>query len=210
VRRAVSVLAVLIAVLGWSAAPALAQGDSPGQPAAAAANGARVTPAGVVPPPGYVIGPDDRLSIVFWREKDLSADVAVRPDGRISLPLINEVQAAGLTPDELRVSVTEAAGKYVTDPTPTVVVLEINSRKVFITGEVAKPGPYPLVAPTTVLQLIATAGGLREYADSKNIRILRTEKGHPVSYRFNYNDVSQGKYLGQNIELKPGDTIVVR
>jgi polysaccharide export outer membrane protein len=149
------------------------------------------------------------LSIIVWREKDLSADVAVRPDGKISLPLLNDVQAAGLTPEQLRLQLTEAAGKLIEEPNVTVVVKEINSRKVFVMGQVAKPGPYPLTGPSTVLQIIATAGGLLEYADEKNIRIMRTENGKPLSLKFNYKDVAEGKNLKQNIELKPGDTIIV-
>lgn len=166
-------------------------------------------PTGVTPPPDYVIGPDDVLTVVFWREKDMTADVAVRPDGMISLALLNDVQASGLTPEQLRAKITEAAGKFFEDPTVSVVVKAINSRKVFITGMVNKQGPYPLAAPTTVLQLISMAGGLLEYADEKNIRILRYENGKPVTFVFNYKDVSKGKNLKQNIELKPGDTIIV-
>lgn len=163
----------------------------------------------VTVPPDYVIGTDDVLTIVFWREKDLSAEVVVRPDGKVSLPLLNEVPAAGLTPEQLRLEVTEAAAQLIEEPTVTVIVKQINSRKVFITGQIAKPGPYPLGAPTTVLQLISMAGGVLDFADSKNISIVRVEKGQPVSYRFNYNDVSRGKKLEQNILLKPNDTIVV-
>jgi len=164
---------------------------------------------GVTATPDYVIGPDDVLNVVFWRDKDISAEVAVRPDGRISLPLLNDIQAGGLTPLELRARITEEAKRYVEDPNVTIVVRQINSRKVFVTGEVAKPGPYMLTGPTTVLQMIATAGGLREYADAKNIVIMRVEAGRTVSYGFNYNDVAKRKNLRQNIELKPGDTIIV-
>ena len=166
-------------------------------------------PVGVPTPADYVIGPDDVLAVVFWREKDMSVEVAVRPDGKISLPLLNDVQASGLTPEQLRVQLTEAASKFFEEPTVTVVVKEIHSRKVFVTGQVAKPGPYPLSGPTTVLQLIAMAGGLLEYADSKNIVVMRQEEGRPVSYRFNYKDVVKRRNLKQNIELKPGDTIIV-
>ena len=163
----------------------------------------------IATPPGYVIGPDDVLTIVFWREKDLSGDVAVRPDGRISLPLINEITAAGLTPEQLRVALTKAADQYVEEPTVTVIVKAINSRKVFITGQVAKPAPYPLIGPTTVLQLITIAGGLMEYADSENIGVVRTVDGKSTRLRFNYKDVIKGKNLAQNIELRPGDQVVV-
>lgn len=168
-----------------------------------------VVPAGVVTPPDYVIGPDDVLAIVFWREQDLSSEVAVRPDGKISLPLLNDIQASGLTPEQLRGSLTQAATRYVEDPAVTVVVKAINSRKVFITGEIGKPGPYPLSGPTTVLQLIAMAGGVDEYAKSDRVVVMRTENGKTVSHRFNYKQVTQGKNLQQNIELKPGDTVIV-
>jgi polysaccharide export outer membrane protein len=168
-----------------------------------------VVPAGIATPADYVIGPDDVLGIVFWREQDLSSEVTVRPDGKISLPLLNEIQATGLTPEQLRSNLTQAANRYVEDPAVTVVVKAVNSRKVFITGQVNKPGPYPLSAPTTVLQLLATAGGVQEYAKAERIVVMRTENGKTVSHKFNYKQVSQGKNLQQNIELKPGDTIVV-
>jgi polysaccharide export outer membrane protein len=164
---------------------------------------------GITPPSDYVIGPNDQLLILFWREKDLSADVLVRPDGKISLPLLNDVQAGGLTPEQLRVKVTEAAQRFVEDPNATVVVRQINSRKVFITGEVEKPGEYVLAGPTTVLQLIATAGGLKEYADREKIVVLRTENGREEALKFNYQQVVRQQNPKQNITLKPGDTVIV-
>jgi len=186
----------------------LAQQTLPkGVASSTAAPAAAVT--GVTPPPDYIIGPSDQLSIVFWREKELSADVLVRPDGKISLPLLNDVQAGGLTPEELRVKVTEAALRFVEDPNATVVVRQINSRKVFITGEVVKPGEYALAGPTTVLQLIATAGGIKEYADKEKIVILRTENGRETVLKFNYQQVVKQQKPAQNITLKPGDTVVV-
>ena len=166
-------------------------------------------PAAAPLPAGYVIGPEDVLAILYWKDKDMSTEVAVRPDGRITLPLLNDVQAAGLTPDELRDQLMKASAKYIEDPNVTVVVKTINSRKVFITGMVAKSGNYPLTAPTTVMQLIAMAGGIQEFADSKNILVVRNENGRPVSYRFNYKEVLKRKNLKQNIELKPGDTVIV-
>jgi polysaccharide export outer membrane protein len=170
---------------------------------------AQVPPVGITPPADYVIGADDVLTIVFWREKDLSGDVTVRPDGIISVPLINEIKAAGLTPDQLRQKLVEAAAKYIADPNAVVVVKQINSRKVFITGMVNKIGAHPLTAPMTVLQLIATAGGLVQFADEENIVVVRTEKGRQVSYRFNYKEVSKRKKLEQNIWLQPGDQVIV-
>jgi polysaccharide export outer membrane protein len=186
-----------------SAIPAFAQTQNAG------AKPAPALPAGVTPPAGYIIGPDDQLSVVYWREKDMSADVVVRPDGLISLPLLNDVQASGLTPEQLRAAITKGATKFVEEPTVSVVVKAINSRRVFITGQVAKPGPYPLGAPTTVLQLITIAGGVAEYADKDKIIVLRNENGKQTTFKFNYEHVTKGKNLAQNIELKPGDTVVV-
>lgn len=181
---------------------------TPIAPATSAAGGGVSAP--LAPPPDYVIGPDDVLSIVFWRENDLSAEVVVRPDGRVSIPVINEVVAMGLTPEQLRLKVTSAANRYMEDPSVSVVVKEIKSRRVFIMGQVAKPGPVPLMAPMTVMQLIAIAGGLQEFAKEKDIVILRQEPGgRQSSIRFNYRDIVNRKNLRQNIELKPGDTVVV-
>lgn len=160
-------------------------------------------------PADYIIGPEDVLSVVYWRDKDMTGDVAVRSDGKISLPLLNDVQAAGLTPIQLRDRLVEASKEYFEDPAVSVGVKQMNSRKVFITGEVFKPGPYPLVGPTTVLELISLAGGLKDYANRKNILIVRNENGRPTSYLFNYKDVVSRKNLTQNIELKPHDTVIV-
>ena len=147
-----------------------------------------------------MIGPEDVLSIVFWRDKDMSADVVVRPDGKISLPLLNDVQAAGLTPGSARApSIEKAAAKYVADPNATVIVKEINSRKVSSPGNVVKAGTYPLNGDMTVLQLIALAGGLQEYADAKNIvDHAQGERQGRVSQVQLQGRVS-GKNLQQNI-----------
>ncbi|PYR93359.1 MAG: hypothetical protein DMF84_10240 [Acidobacteria bacterium] len=162
-----------------------------------------------VTPPGYLIGPEDVLAILFWNDKTISGDVVVRPDGKITTPLLNDIQAAGLTPDELRVRLNEEASHYIEDPNATVVVKQINSRKVFITGEVEKAGAYTLTGPMTVLQLVANAGGFKEYARRDRIVIMRTEAGQQVQLAFDYNAVVRGKKLQQNVELKPGDTVVV-
>jgi polysaccharide export outer membrane protein len=185
--------------------PVYAQQPTPNASAEAPAT----TSASLPLPAGYLIGADDLLSIVFWRDKDMSADVVVRPDGRISLPLLNDVQAAGLTPDQLRAELMKAAAKFVADPNATVVVKEIRSRKVFITGNVMKPGTFPLTGEMNVLQLIALAGGLQEYADSKNILIMRKEGAQSQAFKFNYKDVTKQKNVEQNISLKPGDTVIV-
>jgi len=227
-RGKASAVSLAVAALLPSPAPAQ-QPAAPQQPATATSAPvsapAPVTPAGTTPaapagtaapkvpvlevPADYTIGPDDILTVTVWREKDLSADVVVRPDGRITLPLANDVLAQGLTPDGLRERVTEALSKFVEDPSVTVVVKQINSRRVFVTGQVGKPGPYPLSAPTTVLQQLSIAGGLGEFAESKRILIMRSENGLQKAFKFNYNDVIKGKNLSQNILLKPGDTIVV-
>ena len=191
---------------GKPAAPPL---PNPVAPAAPARPAAPVAPAGVVLPPDYVIGPDDVLTVVFWREKDLSSEVTVRPDGRISIPLLQDVDAAGLTPEQLRDKLNLQAVRFVEDPNVTVVVKEIHSRRVYITGQVAKPGPYLLTSRATIVQLIAMAGGLLEFADSKNVILIRTENATPVSYRFNYKEVLDRKNLKQNLDLKPGDTVIV-
>jgi polysaccharide export outer membrane protein len=170
---------------------------------------APVVPAGVDLPAGYVVGPEDVLTIIVWREKDLSNDVTVRPDGRITLPLINDVVAQGLTPDQLRDLLKTQFDKYVEDSSVSVVVKQINSRKVFITGMVGKPGAYPLTATISVLQLISMAGGLNEFARAKEIVVMRTENGAPKAIKFNYEDVRKGRKLQQNIELRPGDTVLV-
>ena len=205
---------VLVLVVVTMASVSLrAQGQQPAPsaqsipPAAAAAAAPRPTDPPL--PPGYVIGPDDVLSVVYWRDKHLSAEARVGPDGRLALPLINEVVAAGLTPEQLQKRITEESKKYMEDANITIVVREINSRRVFIVGEVAKAGPYPLISSMTVMQLISVAGGLRDYANSKNITIMRNEGDRQVSLKFNYKEVAAGKNLAQNIELKPGDTVVV-
>ena len=205
----------LAGVLLLSGVTSVAHAQGPPQASQPAASSSRnATPpadlqTGVPLPADYVIGADDVLMIFFWREKDLTGDVTVRPDGRITVPLINDIEAAGLTPDQLRSRVTQAATKFVQDPTVTVVVKQINSRKVFITGQIAKPGPYGLGGPLTVMQLIAMAGGVHEFADQKRITILRHEGGQLVSLPFNYEEMKKRKNLQQNILLKPGDTIIV-
>jgi polysaccharide export outer membrane protein len=195
--------ALLFVVLVLASAPsANAQGGRAGGPP-------QPPPAGGVVPTDYVIGSEDVLGIVFWRETEMSGDVTVRPDGRITLPLIGDIMAAGLRPDVLRDQIDKAATRYITDPNVSVIVRMINSRKVFITGEVMMPGEYPLVGPRTVMQLIAVAGGLTEFADQGGITVMRTVDGQSRSFRFNYKDVAKGKNLQQNIPLLPGDTVVV-
>jgi polysaccharide biosynthesis/export protein len=208
VRALVFVLTASAMPLGALASAEAAQQAGPSAPAARP-RGAESTLA--TTPAGYVIGPEDVLTLLFWNEteKKMSGDVIVRPDGKISAPLLNDIQAAGLTPDELRIRINEEASRYIEDPNATVVVKQINSRKVFITGEVEKPGPYTLTGPMTVLQLIANAGGFKEYAKRDSIVIMRNEAGQQIQLAFDYNEVVRGKKLQQNVALKPGDTVVV-
>jgi polysaccharide biosynthesis/export protein len=181
--------------------------------AKAALTGGEVkVPQGVPLPAGYTIGPEDLLSVVFRYDKDMTSDVTVRPDGMISLPILNDVRAAGLTPDQLREAVNESAKKYIEgDPAVTVIVKQINSRRVFVTGEVNRPGAYALTSEMSVLQLIAMAGGLTDYAKAKDIVVMRPSSGTSgaQAFRFNYKQVVARKNLQQNIPLKPGDTVIV-
>ena len=158
---------------------------------------------------GFTIGPEDVLGVVVWREADVSGDVTVRPDGMITLPLIRDVKAEGLTPQQLADRIQTALREFINDASVTVVVRQMNSRRVFITGEVAKPGAYPLVSSMTVMQLIAVAGGLNEFAEGKSISVMRTEGGQTKTFPFDYKNVANGKKPAQNIVLKPGDTVVV-
>lgn len=174
-----------------------------------APNGAPPAGATVEPSADYVIGTEDVLGIVFWREPSLSADVVVRPDGKISLPLLNDVHVTGQTPDQVRQLLAKMADRFVDSPQPSVVVRQINSRRVFITGNVERPGAFPLLRPTTVVQLIALAGGLREFANKGSIVIVRDDGGQPQTFRFNYDKLKSGKDLAQNIDLRPGDTVIV-
>ncbi len=207
----VATLGTVAAAQSNTASKSAAPSKATTKPAATApvASGPALGAPGVNVPAEYAIGADDVLSIVFWRDKDLTSDVTVRPDGNISIPLINDVHAAGMTPAQLKDKIVDEAKKYIEDPSVTVVVKTINSRRVFITGEVKKPGPYPLTTSTSVLQLISMAGGLDDYAKGDKITIVRSENGKQTSYRFNYKEVLEQKKLSQNIELKPGDTVIV-
>ena len=156
----------------------------------------------------YVIGADDTLHISVWKEPDLTATLPVRPDGKISLPLLNDVPAAGLTPMQLKDSITEKLKKYIADPRVTVVVTAMNSRRFFVTGEVVHSGPMPLLPDMTMLQALSAAG-FTQFANVKGIYLLRIENGRQVKLPFNYKEVVKGNHPEQNIMLKPGDTVVV-
>lgn len=210
----VRIILLLILVGCSTGASAQQSGTSPqstaGPPAGAPAPAEMpVTGAPASHLPEYRIGPGDVLGVLFWRDKELTTDVVVRPDGRISLPVMNEMDVVGLSTEDLRARITERARKYVADPIVSVVVRQINSRFVFITGKVNKPGPYQLYGPMSVLQLIAMAAGIQEYADKSGIVIVRDENGKQQRLPFSYDDVVKRGVLSQNIMLRPGDTVVV-
>lgn len=156
---------------------------------------------------GYKIGPQDVLRIDVWKEPEITRSVPVRPDGKISLPLLNDVQAAGLTAMELANHITVGLKKYITNPQVTVTVTEINSRRVYVTGEVNRPGAYPLLPNMTALQALTSAGGFTQFSNTKKIYVLRNENGKQTKHPFNYKAVLDGK--ADDIPLQPGDTIVV-
>jgi polysaccharide biosynthesis/export protein len=160
------------------------------------------------PPSDYVIGADDTLHISVWKEPDLSATLPVRPDGKISMPLLDDVAAAGLTPMQLSASIRDKLKKYIADPRVTVVVTAMNSRRIFVTGEVTHSGAMPLLPNMTMLQALATAG-FTQFANLKGIYLLRTQNGRQEKLPFNYKQVVKGDHPEENIMLKPGDTIVV-
>lgn len=159
----------------------------------------------------FVIGNDDKLNINVWKDKELTRTVQVRPDGKISMPLIGELQATGRTPLQLEHEIADKLRAYVTEPDVTVIVEQINSQKFNILGRVSRPGSYPLTATTTVLDAIAVAGGFLDFAKQKNIYILRPKPGGggEVRLHFNYKDVIKGKHTEENVRLEPHDTIVV-
>jgi polysaccharide export outer membrane protein len=209
---ALRALGLLVAALLLAAAPLAAQDQTPakGQSSAPASSDASATPApAAAADPNYVIGADDVLDISVWKEPDVSRVVPVRPDGKISLPLVNDVQAVGVTPSELAATITADLKKYVNDPQVTVIVTQINSRRVYLVGEVARPGAFPLLPDMTVLQALASAGGFTTYANTKKIHILRMVNGHQIVFPFEYHDVLDGKKISENITLLPGDEIVV-
>jgi len=159
--------------------------------------------------PAYVIGPEDVLDINVWKEPDMTRTVPVRPDGKISLPLINDVQASGSTPQQLAATVTEKLRKYVQEPQVTVIVTAINSQRVFVVGEVLRAGAFPLIPGMTVLQALSSAGGFTTFADVKKTHVMRLVNGKQVELPFNYREVLKGDNQDQNIKLLPGDTVIV-
>ena len=203
-RHVISVPALL--ALAFCGMPA-AQQPAAEQPApATAAVPDKTAPAAPVDPKAYLIGAEDVISIRVWHEPDNSGTFIVRPDGKVSVPLIGEIQAAGLTPEKLSANIAEGLQKIMVHPEVTVGVEKVNSKKkYYIQGEgINRPGSYPLVIDTTVLEALVNAGGFREFANTKKIVILRGSQ----TLKFNYKEVTKGKNMEQNILVKPGDQII--
>ncbi len=179
----------------------------PGLVAAQNSNLAKDPPTSQASSQTYVIGPDDTLYISVWKEPDLTETLPVRADGKISMPLLNDVQAAGLTPMQLGAALTDKLKKYVSDPHVTIVVTQMNSQRVYVTGEVLHPGAMNLTPSMTVLQALSSAG-FTQFANTKGIYVLRNQNGAETKLAVNYKRLIKGEG-GQNIALRPGDTIVV-
>jgi polysaccharide export outer membrane protein len=205
-KYAVIALAVVLA------APLFAQKDPPKQDnsgSAQSGNPAKTPPVPSTADSTYIIGPSDKLDISVWNQPQLTRMVPVRPDGMISLPLINDVQASGRTPEQLRSILTEKWAKFVNDPQVTVIVALMDSQRVYVLGQVGRVGAFPMLPGMNVLQAISTAGGLTLFAKESSIYVLRTENGKQLRFPFDYKAVMSGKKPEQNIVLKPGDTVVV-
>jgi polysaccharide export outer membrane protein len=163
-----------------------------------------------VDPATYVIGADDLLNINVWKETEISRSVEVRPDGKISLPLVGEIQAAGLEPMQLQKQIADKLQSYIANPEVTVIVQEVKSKKFNVIGEVQRPGTYALSNPTTVLDALALCGGFRDFAKQSKIYVLRVNgDGSRQRIPFNYKRVVKGKSFDENVQLQSGDTVVV-
>jgi polysaccharide export outer membrane protein len=173
-------------------------------------------PATVTPPQtptvndSFIIGPEDVLTVTVWREPELTTNrVNVRPDGKIGVPLLNDVQASGLTTGQLQEQITEGLKKFVADPNVSVIVLEVHSQVVHILGGVNRPGAYILGSPLTVVELLARAGGVTEFAKTEQVQIVRKDNGKNKRFVFNYKKFVEGKNFEQNIQLRSGDVVTI-
>jgi len=187
-------------------------GSQPGQAQSASGeNRSSDAGSGVKPhDENYVIGNDDMLAISVWNEPNLTKSVPVRSDGKISLPLAGELQAAGKTPLQLERDITEKLKGFISVPEVTVIVQQVNSRKYNVLGEVGKPGSYSLTTTTTIMDAIAAAGGFRDFAKKTGVYVLRkTPDGQESRLKFNYKDFIKGKDVAQNIKIEPNDTVIV-
>lgn len=207
---------IFAGILLFAASGSLLAQTVPGSATPESVRAAGSSPDQVTAPPSrthnttYVIGDDDLLEINVWKEQDLCRTIPVRSDGKISLPLVGEVQAAGRTPVQLEEDITSRLRNFITEPAVTVMVQKINSLKFNVMGEVIKPGAYPLTTTTTVVDAIAVAGGFRDFAKKKSIYVLHTNPdGSESRVKFNYDDFVKGKDPRSNLRLQPGDTVVV-
>jgi polysaccharide export outer membrane protein len=166
-------------------------------------------PAPARPEPLYVIQPNDMLEIFVWKEPDLTRKVLVRPDGRVSFPLVQDMQAAGISPGELKVQVEKKLSEFLSAPEVTIIVEAINSYRVYVLGKVQKPGVVSIEKPVTVLQALALAGGFQDFARDQEMTVIRTAANENFTFDFNYRDVVKGKKPEQNILLRSGDVVVV-
>jgi len=201
-------VAALVLTLGTMFAQDAAQPAAPPAGSSTSEATTKTIPAAANAGPDYVIGADDVLHVAVWKEPDLTATLPVRSDGKISLPLLNDVQASGLTPMQLASSLTDRLKKYISDPRVTVVVTQINSKRIYFVGEVAHAGAMSMLPNMTALQAIASAG-LTQFANTKKIYVMRTENGKQLKLPVNYHKLVKGEDLDHNYILQPGDTIVV-
>lgn len=213
--RGISVAAPTLALCLWAAPYVAAQQAAPAAKQGPQAEPAQPAPAGLgkpmnlpvsVDPNTYILGADDVITVRVWREQDLSGTMTVRPDGKITMPLINEIKADGMTPIQVGEAITTALSKFINNPQVTVSVDAVRSKRYLMTGEIARPGAYPLATPTTVFEAITMAGGFQEFANKKNITIIRGDK----RLKFNWNEVVKGKNLSQNVLLENGDHVIVQ
>jgi len=203
-KKTTQIAMLLVTVIVMLAVQAGAQTSSASAPASASASSADKPH-----DDSFVIGNDDVLAINVWKEPDISRSIPVRSDGKISLPLVGEVQAAGLTPLKLEKDIAEKLKNFISEPEVTVMVQQVNSQKFNILGQVTKPGSYVIANSPTVLDAIALAGGFRDFAKKKSIYVLRHSASGESRLTFNYKEVSEGKNMAQNVKLQPGDTIIV-
>ncbi|MGD0568915.1 MAG: polysaccharide biosynthesis/export family protein [Candidatus Sulfotelmatobacter sp.] len=207
-KRVTKLACCMLLGFGTSAVWAQDVSDASAAKPEKAASETRTEAAAPAVPSDYVIGADDTLHITVWKEPDMSVTLPVRPDGKISIPLLNDVQAAGMTPMQLGASITEKLKKYIADPRVTVVVTAMNSQRIYVLGEVTHTGAMALLPHMTVLQVLASAG-FTQFANLKAIYLLRLENGQETKMPFNYKEAIKGRGTQQNIVLKPGDTLVV-
>ncbi len=209
-RRGFAITLILLVTIGLFAQSNHNSGQPPASAVVSGTSHDQSTQKRPASDDSYVIGADDVLAINVWKEPEISRSIPVRSDGKISLPLIGELQAAGQTPRQLEQGIANGLKSYISEPEVTVIVQESRSQRINVLGMVARPGSYMLGGSTTVLDAIAMAGGFRDFAKQKSIYVLRAgENKSQKRLPFNYKDVVKGKNPEQNVRLLPGDTVVV-